>query len=96
MKWLLAVFVMSPLISLTASATPTCRFSKTLEEHNQIITKNGCQERYCYHTLICGTKAIPVICKAKDGVCAGYDANECYANRVSEAAEYETAAPAAH
>lgn len=90
MKWLLIpmFFLSFGVLADELPAKPNCRFSKMIGEHHSISVKN-CSEKYCSHLLVCGKQAVAVVCKARNGECTGYSANDCYDNRIADKAEYE-------
>lgn len=88
--------MLMPAFALADNPPPKshCRFSKMIEEQNVVTAKN-CSEKLCSHVVICEKKDDPkgqaemVVCKAQNGQCNGYTANDCYDNRITEKAEYE-------
>lgn len=99
---LLACFLLAPGLAFAgnaanppANASGPCRFSKKVLDHNVIeyAKKETCDKKICNHVLICGKYAKVVNCKAKNGLCDGYDADECMANATMADAEYQPGTP---
>lgn len=92
MKILILSLSFAPVFAFAQSETAAakCRFSKKAAEHNQIATK-GCNDKVCTHVVICGKDAKIVNCKAMNGTCDGYDANDCVARVSSVDADFDTA-----